>query len=103
MVEAMARIAPPLPSKAMARIAPRLVPQPNGRQQNLTDPQLDSFGVGSRFETARSSSAFNFVLRLFQKHGDRATTTTTALTGSHNITFSVGAISDDPPVAQRLL
>jgi hypothetical protein len=47
----------------MARIAPRfLVPQPNGKQQFFAGPRLrvDSFGVDSRYETARSSSAFNF-------------------------------------------
>jgi hypothetical protein len=39
-----------------------LVPQPNGKQQKFAGPQLrvDSFGVDSRFETARFSSAFNF-------------------------------------------
>jgi hypothetical protein len=30
MLETMARIALPQPTKAMARIAPSLVPQPNG-------------------------------------------------------------------------
>jgi hypothetical protein len=65
MVEAMARIASPQPNEAMARIAPRLVPQPNGKQQNLAGPQLDSFGVDSRFETARSLSAFNLCAQLF--------------------------------------
>ena len=52
--------------KAMARIAP---PQPNGKQQNLARPLLDSFGVDLRFETARSSSAFDFFAQLFQKPG----------------------------------
>jgi hypothetical protein len=65
MVEAMARIASPQPNEAMARIAPRLVPQPNGKQQNLAGPQLDSFGVDSRFETARSLSAFHLCAQLF--------------------------------------
>jgi hypothetical protein len=59
MLEVMARVATPQPNEAMARIAPRLVPQPNGKQQNLAGSQLDSFGVESRFETARSLSAFN--------------------------------------------
>jgi hypothetical protein len=36
-----------------------LEPQPNSRQQNLGHQLRDSFGVDSRFETARSSSAFN--------------------------------------------
>jgi hypothetical protein len=36
MLGTMARIAHPQPNEAMARIAPRfLVPQPNGKQQNL--------------------------------------------------------------------
>jgi hypothetical protein len=61
MLEAMARIAPPQPSEAMARIPPRLVPQPNGKQRNLACFQLFIFGVDSRFETACSSLAFNFV------------------------------------------
>jgi hypothetical protein len=34
----MARVAHPQPNEAMARIAPRLVPQPNGKQQNLAGP-----------------------------------------------------------------
>jgi hypothetical protein len=55
MLGAMARIAPPQPNEALARIAPRLVPQVNGKQQNFASPQLDSLGVDSRFETARSS------------------------------------------------
>ena len=65
MLEAMAHIAPSQPNEAMARIAPRLVPQPNGKQQNLAGPQLDSFGVDSRFETARSLSAFHLCAQLF--------------------------------------
>jgi hypothetical protein len=64
--EAMARIAPPQLSEAMARIGPRLVPQPNGKQQNLAGPQLDSFGADSSFERAISSSAYNFCAQLFQ-------------------------------------
>jgi hypothetical protein len=59
---AMARIAPPQPNEAMARIAFRfLLPQPNSKQLHFACPQrVDSFGVDSRFETARSSSAFSF-------------------------------------------
>ena len=56
MLDAMACIAPPEPNDAMTRIAPRLVPQPNGKQQNLAGSQLESFGVDLRFETARSST-----------------------------------------------
>jgi hypothetical protein len=75
MLEAMACIAPPQPNEAMAPIAPRLVPQPNGKQQNFTDPHVDSFGVDSRFETARSSSALISVLWLaVPETWDRATT-----------------------------
>jgi hypothetical protein len=53
----------------MARIARRLAPQPNGKQNCFAHPQLDSFGVDSKFETARSSSAFYFVLWLFKMPG----------------------------------
>jgi hypothetical protein len=86
----------------MARIAPRLVPQSNGKQQSLDGPQLDSFGVDSRFETARSSSAFHLCALAVPETWDRATTTTT--TGSRNSAFGVGAISAESPlVVQRLL
>jgi hypothetical protein len=60
MLEAMARIVPPQPNEAMAHISSRLVPQVNGKQQNFAGPQLDSFCVDLRFETARCSSAFSF-------------------------------------------
>jgi hypothetical protein len=60
MLGAMALFAPPQPNEAMVRIAPRLVPQPNDKQQNSAGPKLYSFGVDSRFETARSTSAFIF-------------------------------------------
>jgi hypothetical protein len=70
----MARIAPQQLNEAMARIAPRLVPQPNGKQQNLAGPQLDSLGVDSRFEKARSSSAFDFCALAVSEILDRATT-----------------------------
>jgi hypothetical protein len=59
MLEAMARIAPPQPNEAMARIVPDIVPQPNGKQQNLAAPQLDSFVGDSRFKRTSSSSAFD--------------------------------------------
>jgi hypothetical protein len=78
MPEAMARIAPPQPNEAIARIAPHLVPQPNGKQKNIAGPQLVSFGVDSRFETARFSSVFNFFALTVSETWDRATTTTTA-------------------------
>jgi hypothetical protein len=63
MLLAMARLAPPQPNEAMARIAPRfLVPQPNGKQLNFAGQlRVVLFGVEARFETARSSSAFNFL------------------------------------------
>jgi hypothetical protein len=75
ILEAMARIAPPQPNEAMARIAPRLAPQPNnGKQQNFAGPQPDSFGVDSRIQTTRSSSAFNFCVLAVPGAWDRATT-----------------------------
>jgi hypothetical protein len=97
MLGAMSRIAPPQPNKAMARIAPRLVPQPNGKQQNLAGPQLDSFGVHSRFEMARSSQAFYFCALAVPETRDRATTSQSVTTGFHNFTFSVGAIPLNHP------
>ena len=67
MLGAIARIAPPQPSEATARIAPRfLVPlrSPTVNNNLLLVPsyvvRVDAFGVDLRFETARSSSAFNF-------------------------------------------
>jgi hypothetical protein len=61
MLGAMARVAPPQPSKAIARIALRfLVPQPNTHSFSCPQLRVDSFGVDSRFETARSSSAVHF-------------------------------------------
>jgi hypothetical protein len=54
------------------------VPQPNGKQKNIAGPQLVSFGVDSRFETARFSSVFNFFALTVSETWDRATTTTTA-------------------------
>jgi hypothetical protein len=57
---AMTRIALRSPTRPWRVLPPRFVPQPNGKQQNFAGHQLDSSGVDSRFETARSSSAFNF-------------------------------------------
>jgi hypothetical protein len=76
MLEAMAHVALPQPNEAMARIAPRLVPQPNGKQKYLAGPQLDSFGVDSRFETAFSSSLLHFCALAIPETWYRATTTT---------------------------
>jgi hypothetical protein len=73
----MTRVAPRQPNEAMARIAPRFEPQPNGKHQNFAGPQLDSFGVDSRFETARSSSALNFFALAVPETWDRATNHTT--------------------------
>jgi hypothetical protein len=99
MLEAMARIARRQPNEAMARIAPRLVPQPNGKQQKNSGPQLDSFGVDPRSETARSSSAFNFCALAVPGTLDCATTTSHhhAVTGSHTFTFSLAAVSAGSP------
>jgi hypothetical protein len=75
-LEVMARIAPPQPNEAMARIAPRLVPQPNGKQQNFAGPQVvDSFALDSRIETARSSSAINVCALAVPETWEHATTT----------------------------
>jgi hypothetical protein len=57
MLEAIACFAPTQQNEAMSAFPPRLVPQPNGKQQNFAGPQLESFGVDSRFETAGSSLA----------------------------------------------
>jgi hypothetical protein len=70
------------------------VPQPNGKQQNIAGPQLDSFGVDSRFETARYSPAFSFCALTIPETWDRATTTTE----SHNFTVGIGAISAKFPL-----
>jgi hypothetical protein len=78
MLKAMARTAPLQPNEAMARIAPRLVPQPNGKQQNPN--WLDSFGVDSRLETARSSPALNFCALAVPETWEHTTTTTTTTT-----------------------
>jgi hypothetical protein len=85
MLEAVARIAPTQPNEAMARITPCLVPQSNGKQQNFAGPQLDSFGVDSRFETARSSSAFNFCALAVPETRNRATTTSQSPPRSYRI------------------
>jgi hypothetical protein len=78
----------------MARIAPA---RPGRTPQSFAGPQLDSFVVDSRFEMARSSSAFNLCALAVPESCDRATTTNTT-TGSHNFTFNVGAISAESPL-----
>jgi hypothetical protein len=64
MFEAVSRIAPPQPSEAMARIAPLFIVPPERQTIQLMSPATCTsrlfFGVDSRFETARSSSAFYF-------------------------------------------
>jgi hypothetical protein len=99
MLEAIARFAPPQPNEAMARMAPRLMPHPNRKHKHFSGPQLDSFGVDSRFETARSSSAFHFYALAVPETWDRATSHH-AVTGSKNCTFRVGAISSESPCSE---
>jgi hypothetical protein len=60
LLGAKAQIAAPQHNEALAHCPRFLVPQPNGKQQNAGHQLRDSFGVESRFETGRSSSAFNF-------------------------------------------
>jgi hypothetical protein len=80
------------------------VPRLNAKQQNFAGPQLDSFGVDSRFETARSSSAFNFCALAFPETWDRATSRqsppepTPVTLSSAQERFMLF-----PPVVQRLL
>jgi hypothetical protein len=90
-----------------------LVPQPNGKQQNLGHQLRGSFDVDSRFETARSSSAFNFFgleSKLFSKFqidskrelgsivGSLPPVSHRAVTESHNFRVSVAAISAGSPL-----
>jgi hypothetical protein len=77
----------------MARIAPA---RPGRTPQSFAGPQLDSFVVDKRSKTARFSSALDFLALAVPETWDRATTTSHhAVTGSHNFTFSVGAIYDE--------
>jgi hypothetical protein len=57
------------------------------------------YGIDSRFEAARSSSAFGACALAVPETQYRATTTSHhAVTGSFNLTFGVRAIYDESPM-----
>jgi hypothetical protein len=103
MLEAMARIAPFQPNEAMARIAPHLVPYPNGKHQHFAGLQLDSFGVNSRFETARFSSAFICCALAVPETWDRTTSHHHQSPDPTILRPAQERFLLTPPVVQRLL
>jgi hypothetical protein len=105
VIEATARIAPSQPNEAMARVAPRRKGTISLDPTKLPSQNSQESFFGRRLKIAlegpsrfKKGTGLGCSRKEVARHHQSVITTE-----YHNLTFSVGAISAEPPVVQRLL